>query len=306
MATDPHWPRASEWLDRDEPDPDFVVIGVPTSAGSISRSDAWETPSAVRRILERFASFDAETGVDLRHIVAADRGDWLAAHLPVEEAVDLVAKATAGLPTGPVHALIGGDNLITYPIVANLPHAPIERTGVITFDAHHDVRELDGRRLSNGSPIRLLIEEGLPPDQVVQIGIHSFANSRYYREWCEEQGVRIADMPMIEQHGIIRVVEEALIYLDPEVEAIHVDFDIDVLDRAYAPACPGARPGGLTPRQLATAARICGRHPKVVTADLVEVDATRDLAETTVMSLVTTLLAFAAGVVQRIDQEPAA
>ncbi|MDX1658548.1 MAG: agmatinase family protein [Nitriliruptorales bacterium] len=299
MATDPHWPTALDWLEGDEPKPDLVLIGVPTSAGSISPSDAWETPEAVRRVLDRFSSYDVEANVDLSVLAAADRGDWLVSHLGVEQAVDHLAKATGGLPTTPVHLLVGGDNLITYPIAANLPHAPLERTGVVTFDAHHDVRELEGTRLSNGSPIRLLIEDGLPGEQVVQIGIHSFANSRYYRGWCEDHDIRVADMPMIDEHGLDFVVTEALSYLDGLVDVIHVDFDIDVLDRAYAPACPGARPGGLTPRQLASAARRCGAHPKVMTADFVEVDATRDVADTTVMSLVNTMLAFASGVATR-------
>ncbi|MDX1620973.1 MAG: arginase family protein, partial [Nitriliruptorales bacterium] len=89
--------------------------------------------------------------------------------------------------------------------------------------------------------------------------------------------------------------------LDPLVDAIHIDFDIDVLDHAFAPGCPGARPGGLTPRQLAGAAYRCGAHHKVVTADFVEVDATRDPGGVTVMALTNTLLSFASGLAARLD-----
>ena len=72
-----------------------------------------------------------------------------------------------------------------------------------------------------------------------------------------------------------------------------------MLDRAFAPGCPGARPGGMTPRQLAAAARLAGAHPSVVAADFVEVDATADVAEITLQSLATVFLAFAAGVASR-------
>lgn len=299
MTNDPHWPRASEWLAAGAEDPRFVVVGAPTSAGSISASQAHRTPAALRHVLGRFATYDAEADVDLRDLPARDDGDWSLADLSAEDAVTAVARQVGGLRVGPVHAFLGGDNLITYPIAANLPHADLSRTGVLTFDAHHDVRQLDDERFSNGSPIRLLLEDGLPGDRVVQIGIHSFANSQHYRRWCEDHGIGVVDLPRIERRGIAAVVEEALEDLSGLVEAIHVDFDIDVLDRAFAPGCPGARPGGLTPRALADAARICGRHPKVVSADFVEVDVAADVADTTLMALATTFLAFASGVAQR-------
>lgn len=299
MATDPHWPRASEWLADAADDPRFVVVGAPTATGSISPSQAHRTPGAVREVLRRFATYDAESDVDLRDLPARDAGDLDIATRDAEDAVAAIGETVATMPVGPVHAFLGGDNLITYPIAANLPHAPIQRVGVLTFDAHHDVRALDGQRFSNGSPIRLLLEDGLPGGQVVQIGIHSFANSRHHRRWCEDAGITVVDLPRIEREGIGPVVERALDRLAERADVIHVDFDIDVLDRAFAPGCPGARPGGLSPRQLADAARLCGRRPEVVSADFVEVDVAADVNQTTVMALATTLLAFASGVAQR-------
>lgn len=296
--TDPHWPRASDWLARGDANPSFVLVGVPTSVGSISPSEAWETPAALRTALRRFSTFDGESGVELAGTPAADWGDWLVAHLPIPEMIEFVSRSMASLPEAPVYAFLGGDNLITYPIVKGLPHAPMARRGLLTFDAHHDVRSTEGG-ISNGAPVRLLIEDGLPGDQVVQIGIHSFANSGFYRGWCDEQGIRVATMAMVDEFGLARVVKEALEYLSSTCDVIHVDFDIDVLDRTFAPACPGARPGGMTPRQLAAAARLCGAHPKVVTADFVEVDSTRDIADVTVQAMASTVLAFASGVASR-------
>ena len=295
---DPLWPSARAWLDHTDPHPVLVLLGLPTSIASISPSDAWETPAALRRVLSRFASFDGETGVDLAELPAADAGDLTLAHLSVYEVIDTIRDAVAQLPTDPVHAFVGGDNLITYPIVEALPHAPLERTGLLTLDAHHDVRVTDPEP-TNGSPVRALVEAGLPGDHVIQIGVHSFANSAPYRQWCVEHGIRMATMSMVDEHGIGHVVDQALDTLSASCDAIHVNVDLDVLDRAYAPGCPGSRPGGMTPRQLAAAVRRCGMHPKVVSADFVEVDATRDLAETTVMNLATAFLAFASGIARR-------
>lgn len=297
MTTDdPNWLTAADWLDRNLDQPDLVLQGVPTSAASLSGSDAWQAPAALRRVLTSFAAFDGENAVDLEHLRAADWGDWLASHLDAVEAAELIGRSSAALPTRPVYAFVGGDNSLTHSVLSNLPHAPLDRFGLITFDAHHDVRDdLDGRP-NNGRQNRMLIESGLPGDHIVQIGIHGFANSLPYRAWCEEQGIRIATRRMIEEHGIQRIVDEALAYLEPEVDAIYVDCDLSVLDRAQAPACTGSRPGGLSARQLGAAMLRCGAHDKVVAADFVEVDPIRDVAQTTMMAMANAVLSFAAGV----------
>ena len=62
---------------------------------------------------------------------------------------------------------------------------------------------------------------------------------------------------------------------------------------------PDARPGGMSPRQLSTAAWICGQHPKVRAVDFVEVDASADVNDLTLMNMATAFLSFAAGVAGR-------
>ncbi len=70
--------------------------------------------------------------------------------------------------------------------------------------------------------------------------------------------MRSATMADMEERGIDDVVRTALDRLSGVSSHIHVDSDVDVLDRAFAPACPGSRPGGMSPRQLARAAYLVG------------------------------------------------
>jgi arginase family enzyme len=95
------------------------------------------------------------------------------------------------------------------------------------------------------------------------------------------------------------VVRDALDLLAQSVETIYVDLDLDVLDRAFAPATPGSRPGGFAPWELRSAARVCGAHPSVRVLDLVEVDPTRDIADITVLAAAACLLSFASGLLGR-------
>src|SRR5215471_18965564 len=78
-------------------------------------------------------------------------------------------------------------------------------------------------------------------------------------------------------------------------DRIYVDLDLDVLDRSFAPATPGSRPGGMQPSDLLEAARCCGKHPKVRAIDLVEIDPEKDVANVTVLMAASCFLAFAAG-----------
>jgi arginase family enzyme len=310
-APDPLWPRAADWLARDDEHPALLVLGLPTSVASLSPSEAWRTPAALRDVLARFATFDGERRVDLEDVAVRDLGDLDLADLTTADALAVIERAVADLPPDRIAVFLGGDNVVTAPIVAAHPAAPIERMGVVTFDAHHDVRtyhhgsEAPGLEAgveaapSNGAPIRWLLDHGLPGDQVAQIGIHSHANSRAYRSYCEAHGIRVVTIAEVERRGIEVVVTEVLDDLAARTDAVHVDLDVDVLDRSAAPGCPGARPGGLWPRQLIAGAHRCGTHPIVASVDLVEVDPTGDVADITLMNLAATFLAVATGVACR-------
>ena len=304
-ADDPAWPRASAWLagtDDAAPGPDaprLRVVGVPTSVGSISRSEAWRTPGAVRDALARLSTWDATAGVDLREAVAVrDLGDWDLASLPLEEAVARTHVAAAGLDgAADLHVFLGGDNAITRPVVTGLLGPGLADVGLVTLDAHHDVRTLDdGPR--NGTPVRGLITDGLRGEHVWQLGIAAFANSAPYAAWAHEQRIGVVTAAECHADGVERAVDRALAGL-PDVRAVHVDVDVDVLDVAHAPACPGARPGGWRPDQLFTAVRRLAADPRVRSLDVVEVDAAADSGGRTVLVAAMVLLHAAAGLAAR-------
>lgn len=295
---DASWPRADTWLASASSRPRLVVAGVPTSAASLTPSEAWRAPGACREALGRFATFDGETGTDLSTLPVADLGDWEVAGLDMEHAPPVIERRARALPAGPVAAFLGGDNSITRPLVKGLAHGDLSSVGVLTLDAQHDVRTLDAGP-TNGTPIRGLIEDGLPDGRVIQVGIHSFANSAPYRAYCVEHGIEVVTMETVEAVGAGWVVASALRDLAGKCRWVYLDVDIDVLDVAFAPGCPGARPGGMTPRQLAAACRAAGAHPAVGAADFVEVDPARDPAGITVLNLATAFLAFASGVAAR-------
>ncbi len=296
---DPSWPRADLWLAAECEQPELAVVGVPTSSASLSPSDADRTPAELRRTLARFSTYHGEWDIDVGDVKVDDRGDLAVHDLDMHTMPGAVEELASSFPAVPLTLYVGGDNAITRPLVKVVSGGHLDRVGVLTFDAHHDVRTLDFGP-TNGTPIRGLVEEdGLPGTNIVQVGIHSFANSLPYRRWCEERGVTVYPMEVVESWGVEDVVGTALDALARECDVVYVDVDVDVLDRAVAPGCPGARPGGMRVRDLATGVKMCGAHPKVAAIDFVEVDPTRDRDGLTLDALATVFLAAVAGFARR-------
>lgn len=259
---DSKWPRASQWLkpgDRGH----IGLLGVPAHQTSISSTQAHLTPAAIRGALARYSTYSIEFDRDLGDLDFVDLGD--VANPDADDDVTTAAIASAAEGVELLIAL-GGDNSITYSVAR-----AIQADAVITFDAHHDVR--DGR--SNGSPIKRLIEGGIPGNRIVQIGITDFANSAEYSHWAREQGVNIITRAAVAEMGMAACVVEALNALEG-AKKIHVDVDVDVCDRSVAPACPASVPGGLTAYELRSGVRLLARDKRVAAFDITEIDAAAD------------------------------
>ena len=148
----------------------------------------------------------------------------------------------------------------------------LEKVGLITLDAHHDVR--DG--ISNGSPIRQLIEAGLPGEHIVQIGISDFANSKFYSDRVRDYGIHVIDRARLRSDSLQEIASAALAIAGENHRAVYLDIDMDVCDRSVTPACPAATPGGLSADELRQLVALLTADPRVRMADITEIDASID------------------------------
>lgn len=295
-VTDPRWPTAAEWLaagpgDRDV---DLAVLGVPTFATSISQTGAHATPAAVRRHLGRLSTWSPARQVDLADLAAQDHGDVADVDTPDAGEHRVRSAAAKALREARLLVALGGDNSATYPVMAGPPQ--LEAAGLVTLDAHHDYRE--GR--SNGTPVRDLVEAGLDARRVVQVGIADWANSRSYYDELTGLGATVITLSEVRRRGIEACIAQALDIAGSAGGRVHVDLDLDVCDRAVAPACPASLPGGLSAAEVLTAAYRAGRDRQVRSIDITEVDATRDAAdERTIRLAALCVLEAAAGLASR-------
>lgn len=334
LSVDPLWPRAGDWPALSA-QVDVALLGLGTHATSLSPTRAFETPAAIRAAMRFYSDWFAplgdassrwgqhelagragdassrlgqhelasprrqpgsQSGAPMqaaRALTRADAGDFANPDGDEVTATAVVARAAA---LARLLVVLGGDNAATVPAAIGTWGSRIDAAGLITLDAHHDVR--DGR--SNGSPVRRLIEAGLDGRRIVQIGIADFANSTAYSARARDFGITVIHRNELLSRSMSDAMAEALEIAGAAGGPVHVDLDVDVCDRAVAPACPAAVPGGISALELRTAARVAGRHPLVESIDLTEVDAAADTPDKrTVRLAALCVLEAAAGLAER-------
>ena len=271
LPDDPNWPRAYSLLKSAKTE--LAIIGVPASATAISPTSAHLTPAAIREALAKYSTFAGSIDTELSSSGITDLGDVLSPDHAEGEA--RVAQAVAGsLNTHKILVALGGDNSITYSVAAGL-YPDLSKVGLITFDAHHDLR--DG--ISNGSPIWRLIEAGLPGKNIVQIGLSDFANSGPYAKRAKDAGITTIHRAELRDRKMSDVVAQAIEIAGANGREIYVDIDVDVCDRSVAPACPASVPGGISADELRQAANLVARDSRVRAIDITEIDAANDAAD---------------------------
>ena len=304
LPADPLWPRASEWFvpvsGTGPHTADLAIVGVPAFRTSITPTHADTTPRAVRGALARYSTFAGSRGTDLSGLGAIDIGDVPDPDGPAGE-LRVAAALTDALGSCDLLVAIGGDNSITFSVANALFAGRLGDCGLITLDAHHDLR--DGE--NNGSPVRRLIESGLPGEQVVQIGIADFSNSPAYALRARELGVTVVPRADLRGADLAAVVSRALDVAGRGGGPVYVDLDVDVCDRAAVPGCPSAAPGGISADELRQFAYLLARDPRVRALDITEIDASIDSPDGRTVRLAALLvLEAAAGLASRKDGRP--
>ena len=263
------WPSLSELLSTSRATAPVGLVGAPLAAGSVTPGRCDMAPDVLRETLRRIGRYDVEARRELATEIF-DHGDAPVADLSIEDATPLIRhKVEASVETHELTLLVGGNNAVTRPGVLGLG-LPLEKIGLITLDAHFDMRDLD-HGLSNGNPVRALIEDGLPGRNIAQVGLAPFANSKQMHEDALAAGNLVMTIAEVRQDGIRNAIDGALKHV-ARCEAIVVDCDIDVIDRSQFPGAPGARPGGMAVHDFFAAVRRLAAHPKVCLIDLTEWD----------------------------------
>ena len=276
-SSDSNWPSARTLIAPalDPQRRNVGLLGVATYATSLSPRSARSTPEAIRGALERFSTWSFSDGVDLaEHIRLVDYGD---VDEPDGEAgAQRVGVAVSSLdPALDLVVVLGGDNAATWLALRALSAGDYTGYGLVTLDAHLDMR--DG--VSNGSPVRQLLDDGLDASHVVQVGLADFSNSAPYARSALARGLSVISRDELRSSSIEDAARRAVSVAGAGGRRVYVDVDVDAADRSVAPGCPAAAPGGLSADELRRFVRCVAEEPSVVAIDVTEIDVERDDAD---------------------------
>jgi formiminoglutamase len=263
------------------PQGEVALLGAPVEAGSVTPGRCDLAPEIVRRAMRRLSTYDVETGREIATPIH-DAGDVAVAGIMPAIAFEPIRDAAAAcVAAHGLTLLLGGNNAVTRP-AAHALGVPLDRVGLITLDAHFDLRETEGGPM-NGNPVRCLLEDGLPGWNICQIGLAPFANTAKMHRDAGAAGIGVFTIADCKARGIDAVLDEVLAR-QAHREALIVDFDIDVIDRGQCPGAPGARPGGMPAEMFFAAARRLAAEPRVKLVDLTEFDPSLDVADITALT----------------------
>ena len=207
-------------------------------------------------------------------------------------------SALSSLDQEAMPLVIGGDHSIGAGSVAaaaewarRTRHLPI---GLLWVDAHGDMNtpatSLSGN--VHGMPLAALL--GPEPSELSKIGSFSpkvlpahtvLVGIRNLDERekvaVRDSGVHVFTMKDIDRQGIASIVEQAVNLAGSGTAGIHVSFDIDVCDPLIAPGVGTPVKGGLDYREAHTLMEIVADSGLLTSLDLVEVNPTLDVRNTT-------------------------
>lgn len=258
---------------------DVAIFGVPFDLGVTNRSGTRFGPRALRAI-ERVGPWNDALGVaPLHEMAVADVGDApVTSRFRLEEGhAEIEAWVSAIVAQGVRPLAVGGDHSISFPILKAMGR---ERpVGMVHVDAHSDTGgPFEGTRFHHGAPFRNAVLEGvLDPTRTIQIGLRGA--SGYLYQFARDSGMTCIEAEEIDRMGMSAVIAKAREVVGDG--PVHVSFDIDALDPAFAPGTGTPEVGGLTTREaLALLRGLAGTD--VVGGDVVEVapqyDATANTA----------------------------
>ncbi|MDO1558480.1 agmatinase family protein [Brevundimonas sp. 2R-24] len=270
------WTSAASLLG-DHPDAAVALIGAPLNERSLTPGRCDLGPRALRAALPRMSVYDLETRTDISAVKVHDAGDLFLKAMAPADAFRPVRDAVRAQAQRRLIILAGGNNAVTRPGVHGLSD-DLSKVGLLTLDAHFDLRDTDVG-LTNGNPIQALLDDGLPGENITQVGLAPFANTARAHQKALDAGITVRTARECREQGTARLVARELELLAARCPVIYVDFDIDVIDRGQFPGAPGARPGGVPVHDFFDATRVVGAHPAVRCVDLTEYDPSLEVGD---------------------------
>ena len=250
----------------------FVFFGVPYDKTSTYKAGSRFAPGALRDVSANMELYSVRSEVDLEKVAVHDWGDVDIVENLVETLDRVKSVCSELLGSKKILIMVGGEHSITKAAADALP----EDTGLVSFDAHLDLRdEFLGEKLSHATFMRR-VSEKIGSDHIMEVGIRAF--SRPELDFTRKSGVTMITPQDLREAGISKTAQRIRGFLSAFSHS-YATVDIDVLDPAFAPGVGNPEPDGLSTDELLTLVD-ASMEKNTVGFDLVEVSPHLDSGQT--------------------------
>lgn len=253
-------------------DSKIVLVGVPMDFTCSFRPGTRFGPQKIREVSIGIEEYSIYMDKSLEDYDYFDSGDLDLPFGNVEKSLEMIGQATKEiLDDGKFPLFIGGEHLISVPVIREVYNKYGDDLIVIHFDAHADLREgYLGCPNSHASAIRRLVDF-MPGKNIYQFGIRSGTKEEF------EYAKANTNMFTIEVLEPLKQVVDKF-----KGRPVHFTLDIDVVDPAYANGTGTPEPGGISSKELIQALNVM-KDLNIVGFDIVEVSPHYDQSDRTVL-----------------------
>jgi agmatinase len=256
---------------------DVVIAGIPYDGSAVYRKGAALAPMRLRELSAVMPPV-TEDARPLAGLKVHDLGD-IDAGPDIEAGWPSVAERLATVPPDALLTVLGGDHCTAISTLAAQARRHPD-LAVLWVDAHPDLCDFSrGGRWTCGCAMRRALEvSSIGPARVVIAGGRDYDPEEL--DFIRTRGMLLVSASELAgDSGSARMVADAL-----DGKSLHVSFDIDALDPAYAPGTEIPSAGGLSTRQALDFLRIATAGSKLVGLDIVEVSPPFDHGDITTLA----------------------
>lgn len=253
-------------------DASIVLVGVPMDFTCSFRPGTRFGPQKIREVSIGIEEYSIYMDKELTDFKFYDSGDLDLPIGNVDKSLEIIESAADEIvKDNKFPFFIGGEHLISVPVIKKVHEKYGDDLIVLHFDAHADLREgYLGCPNSHASAVRRLMDF-MPGKNIYQFGIRSGTKDEF------EFAKKHTNMYTIDVLEPLKKVIDRI-----KDKPVYLTLDIDVLDPAYANGTGTPEPGGISSKELLESVHLL-KEVNIVGFDLVEVSPHYDPSDRTAL-----------------------
>ena len=247
-----------------------ILVGAPMDFTSSFKPGSRFGPGRIRSVSSAIEEYSVYLDASLEDCLYFDSGDLELPIGNVMSSLEIIGMAAAAIINdGKVPLFIGGEHLISVPVVKEVYKKYGDELVLVQLDAHADLRD-DYLQdwYSHATAIRRIIDF-MPGRNIYQLGIRSGTRDEML---FAKKNTNLFKFEVLEP---IKMLIERI-----KGRPLYVSIDIDVVDPAFANGTGTPEPGGIPSSELISAVCLL-ENSNVVGADIVEVSPEYDVSDRT-------------------------